>query len=146
MTQRLLLIACLLSAASVSQAQQPNRAGGDPKLSEYYDPAIRVVAPGKTAADAPADAVVLFRETPFPFILIYPVILPRLFSWLIHFPVSRFRPSIAMSYSILPRWKLFIVPFRFASPKSLITRILVTSLFAEPASEPLSEMEAGRLI
>lgn len=61
MTQRLLLIVCFTSVSALAQAQQPNRAGGDPKLSEYYDPAIRVVAPGKTAADAPADAIVLFN-------------------------------------------------------------------------------------
>jgi len=63
MTQRLLLAACFAVLAASAQAQQPNRAGGDPKLSEYYDPAIRVVAPGKTAADAPADAIVLFNGT-----------------------------------------------------------------------------------
>lgn len=60
MTQRLLLTACLLSMAAFTQAQKVNRAGGDPKLSEYWEPEVKVVAPGKTAADAPADAIVLF--------------------------------------------------------------------------------------
>jgi hypothetical protein len=41
-------------------ANAQDRKGGDPKLSEYYEPASPVVAPGKTASDAPADAIILF--------------------------------------------------------------------------------------
>ena len=63
MTQRLLLVVAFTSSVALAQAQQPNRAGGDPKLSEYYDPAIRVVTPGKAASDAPSDAIVLFNGT-----------------------------------------------------------------------------------
>lgn len=37
-----------------------NREGGDPKLSEYYEPEPTVVTPGKTPADAPSDAIILF--------------------------------------------------------------------------------------
>lgn len=33
---------------------------GDPKLTEYWDPAVRIVTPGKTNADPPSDAIVLF--------------------------------------------------------------------------------------
>jgi len=36
------------------------REGGDPKLSEVWQPEARVVTPGKTSQDAPSDAVVLF--------------------------------------------------------------------------------------
>jgi hypothetical protein len=49
----------LLSAAtitSLSFAQQ-----GDPKATEFYSPVPKVVTPGKTAADAPSDAIVLFN-------------------------------------------------------------------------------------
>ncbi|MGZ5248469.1 MAG: 3-keto-disaccharide hydrolase, partial [Flavitalea sp.] len=37
-----------------------NRAGGDPKLSEVYSPVAPVVTPGKSPADAPSDAIILF--------------------------------------------------------------------------------------
>jgi hypothetical protein len=49
----------LLSAATittVSFAQQ-----GDPKATEFYSPVPKVVTPGKTTADAPSDAIVLFN-------------------------------------------------------------------------------------
>jgi hypothetical protein len=36
------------------------REGGDPKLSEVWQPEVRVVTPGKTSQDAPSDAIVLF--------------------------------------------------------------------------------------
>jgi len=45
-----------------AQAQQPPRTG-DPKLTEYWDPQPRIVQPGKTAADAPSDAIILFNGT-----------------------------------------------------------------------------------
>jgi len=55
---QLLLIACLPVAAL--QAQEINRTKGDPKLSEYWEPAAPIVTPGRTAQDAPSDAIVLF--------------------------------------------------------------------------------------
>jgi Domain of Unknown Function (DUF1080) len=60
MTQRILLVCCCVFLVSIANAQQPVREGGDPKLSEYWDPVVRVVTPGKTATDAPSDAIVLF--------------------------------------------------------------------------------------
>ena len=37
------------------------REGGDPKLSEVWQPEPRVITPGKTSQDAPSDAIVLFN-------------------------------------------------------------------------------------
>jgi len=37
------------------------RVGGDPKLSEVWQPEPRVITPGKTSQDAPSDAIVLFN-------------------------------------------------------------------------------------
>ena len=36
------------------------REGGDPKLSEVWQPEPRVITPGKTSQDAPSDAIILF--------------------------------------------------------------------------------------
>lgn len=44
----------LLSMASLAQNK-------DPRLTEIWQPEPKIVSPGKTAADAPADAVVLFN-------------------------------------------------------------------------------------
>ena len=41
------------------------RTGGDPKLSEIYDPAPAVITPGKANADHPSDAIVLFDGKDF---------------------------------------------------------------------------------
>jgi hypothetical protein len=49
----------LFAISSVSIAVGQNRKG-DPTLTEYWNPEPKVVAPGKTQADAPADAIVLF--------------------------------------------------------------------------------------
>ena len=38
---------------------------GDPKLSEYYEPVPPVITPGKSASDAPSDAIVLFDGKDF---------------------------------------------------------------------------------
>ena len=38
---------------------------GDPKLTEVWSPVPRVVTPGKTASDAPSDAIVLFDGKDF---------------------------------------------------------------------------------
>ena len=48
----------LLSTATIttiSFAQQ-----GDPKATEFYSPVPKIITPGKTTADAPSDAIVLF--------------------------------------------------------------------------------------
>jgi hypothetical protein len=62
MTHRLLLIGSFILVAAVAQAQQPLRQG-EPKLTEIWEPEPRVVTPGKTAADPPSDAIVLFDGT-----------------------------------------------------------------------------------
>ena len=54
-----------LSCCSVLHAQEIDRKGGNPKLSEYYEPAAPVVTPGKSAHDAPSDAIVLFDGKDF---------------------------------------------------------------------------------
>ncbi|MDZ4808866.1 MAG: DUF1080 domain-containing protein [Bacteroidota bacterium] len=46
---------CLVYLSTAAQQKE-----GDPKLTEIWRPEPKVVAPGKTAADAPADAIVLF--------------------------------------------------------------------------------------
>jgi hypothetical protein len=48
-----------LFSASVTYAQ------GDPKLTEVWNPVPRVVSPGKTSVDPPADAIVLFNGKDF---------------------------------------------------------------------------------
>ena len=56
-------VICLLTltgAISVSLYAQV-RTGGDPKLSEVWQPEPRVVTPGKTSQDPPSDAIVLFN-------------------------------------------------------------------------------------
>jgi Domain of Unknown Function (DUF1080) len=50
----LLLSPCLHATAQV-------RTGGDPKLSEVWQPVPAVITPGKTPQDAPSDAVILFN-------------------------------------------------------------------------------------
>lgn len=51
--------ACLTLGSLYSFAQKAPREG-DPKLTEYWEPQVRVVTPGKTNADPPSDAIVLF--------------------------------------------------------------------------------------
>lgn len=55
-----LFMSAFLGLSSVACFAQKALRDGDPKLTEYWDPAVRVVTPGKTAADAPSDAIVLF--------------------------------------------------------------------------------------
>src|SRR5262245_49892699 len=43
--------------SSTALAQQPK---GDPKGTEVWEPVPKIVTPGKTASDAPSDAIVLF--------------------------------------------------------------------------------------
>jgi hypothetical protein len=58
--KNLTLIICLLiSYFSFSQQQ------GDPKLTEVWHPVPKVISPGKTASDAPSDAIVLFNGKDF---------------------------------------------------------------------------------
>ncbi|MEO7393861.1 MAG: DUF1080 domain-containing protein [Chitinophagaceae bacterium] len=51
----LLLLLCFDYVSTSAQNKE-----GDPKLTEMWQPEPRVVTPGKTSADAPADAIVLF--------------------------------------------------------------------------------------
>jgi hypothetical protein len=55
----------LLALSTNLLAQEIDRKNGNPKLSEYYEPAAPVVTPGKTAHDAPSDAIVLFDGKDF---------------------------------------------------------------------------------
>ncbi len=58
--QLLVLLLAASPAALLAQAQLRN---GDPRLTEQWIPEPRIVTPGKTAADAPSDAIVLFNGT-----------------------------------------------------------------------------------
>ena len=53
----LLSLITLLSVKIFAQVRE----GGDPKLSEVWQPEPRVITPGKTSQDAPSDAIVLFN-------------------------------------------------------------------------------------
>ncbi|AEW00747.1 protein of unknown function DUF1080 [Niastella koreensis GR20-10] len=59
MVQRFLFSCILLLCVYASQAQTAPRQG-DPKLTEYWDPEVKVITPGKTNADPPSDAIILF--------------------------------------------------------------------------------------
>jgi hypothetical protein len=48
-----------LTCIGISLLAQDRR-GGDPKLSEYWSPEPKKVTPGKTQADPPSDAIILF--------------------------------------------------------------------------------------
>jgi hypothetical protein len=54
--KKTLMLLCTATITSLSFAQQ-----GDPKATEFYSPVPKVVTPGKTADDAPSDAIVLFN-------------------------------------------------------------------------------------
>ena len=56
MKKNVLLVSFICFVCLKIAAQQQ----GDPKLTEVWQPEPKVVTPGKTAADAPADAIVLF--------------------------------------------------------------------------------------
>ncbi len=60
-------IICLLSLTTLLSVNlKPQvRQGGDPKLSEVWQPEPKVVTPGKTSQDAPSDAIVLFNGKDF---------------------------------------------------------------------------------
>jgi len=55
----LFMSACLGLSSVVCFAQKAPRTG-DAKLTEYWEPKVRVVTPGKTSVDPPSDAIVLF--------------------------------------------------------------------------------------
>ncbi len=54
------LLSATFSLAIAGVCAQTAPRTGDPKLTEYWDPAVRIVTPGKTNAEAPSDAIVLF--------------------------------------------------------------------------------------
>jgi hypothetical protein len=56
--QSTLLVLSLTALAGFSQTQPRT---GDPKITEQWTPEPRVITAGKTAADAPSDAIVLFN-------------------------------------------------------------------------------------
>ncbi len=55
------VVAALLFSSFVSAQERK----GDPTLTEIWNPEPKVVAPGKTSQDAPADAIVLFNGKDF---------------------------------------------------------------------------------
>ncbi len=57
----LLALIIILSTSVKAQVRE----GGDPKLSEVWQPEPRVITPGKTSQDAPSDAIVLFNGKDF---------------------------------------------------------------------------------
>ncbi|HEX6429900.1 MAG TPA: DUF1080 domain-containing protein, partial [Niastella sp.] len=59
MGQRFLYTFFLVFCVYFLQAQQQLRQG-DPKLTEIWQPEPKVITPGKTSADPPSDAIVLF--------------------------------------------------------------------------------------
>ena len=58
MKLNLSLATAILMTAVTASSQTPRT--GDPKLTEVWYPEPKVVSPGKTSADAPSDAIVLF--------------------------------------------------------------------------------------
>ncbi len=61
MKYKLLLLSTLFTGSAImTYAQQPK---GKPEDTEFYTPVPKVVTPGKTNADPPSDAVVLFDGT-----------------------------------------------------------------------------------
>lgn len=58
--KKILVLNSLIFVSFYCSAQQ-----GDPKLTEFWNPVPRVVTPGKTSADPPSDAIVLFDGSNF---------------------------------------------------------------------------------
>jgi hypothetical protein len=56
----LILATALATTYGFSQGRK-----GDPTLTEIWDPVPKIVSPGKTSQDAPADAIVLFNGKDF---------------------------------------------------------------------------------
>lgn len=59
------LFMAFASVYGLTVSAQTAPRSGDPKLTEYWTPEPKVVTPGKTAADAPSDAIVLFNGNNF---------------------------------------------------------------------------------
>lgn len=59
MKRHLLAVLPALFITHLAMAQRT----GDPKMTELWEPKAPIVTPGKTAADAPSDAIVLFNGT-----------------------------------------------------------------------------------
>ena len=57
MKQNLILLFCFVLYLYTSAQNQ-----GDPKLTEIWSPVPKVITPGKTAADAPSDAIILYNS------------------------------------------------------------------------------------
>ncbi|MCO5239371.1 MAG: DUF1080 domain-containing protein [Chitinophagaceae bacterium] len=57
---KITLITFLCFSISSAFAQKAPR-DGDPKLTEYWDPPVRIITPGNANSDAPSDAIVLFN-------------------------------------------------------------------------------------
>lgn len=55
-----IVLGTFLSTISVASFAQTAPRNGDPKLTEYWEPQVKVITPGKTASEAPSDAIVLF--------------------------------------------------------------------------------------
>jgi len=62
--KKIFCLPALIMTLSTSVKAQV-REGGDPKLSEVWQPEPRVITPGKTSQDAPSDAIVLFNGKDF---------------------------------------------------------------------------------
>lgn len=54
--KKTLMLLSTATITTISFAQQ-----GDPKATEFYSPVPKIVTAGKTAADAPSDAIILFN-------------------------------------------------------------------------------------
>ncbi len=61
MKRKSLFFTALLAGSSLATMAQTQLRNGDPKLSEQWTPEPRIVTPGKTSTDAPADAIILFN-------------------------------------------------------------------------------------
>ena len=57
MKKNFIIFFLLLIVISVNSQQK-----GDPKISEIWSPVPKVISPGKVAAGAPSDAIILYGE------------------------------------------------------------------------------------
>ena len=55
----------LFTATASNLVMAQGRPGGDPKLTEIWEPVPTIVSPGKTNAEPPSDAIVLFNGKDF---------------------------------------------------------------------------------
>ena len=61
--KQIFLLLFTATASNLVMAQA--RPGGDPKLTEIWEPVPAIVSPGKTNAEPPSDAIVLFNGKDF---------------------------------------------------------------------------------